>query len=1749
MEDLKAMLNFDNTSVQFKVVKKLVQKIAESTSKGQPISAENSKKPLELDFLLENCCSSNAAISHNSCEAVHYLVVHGHIDWKFAVTQLLGVLYSSEHVSAIILIIGKLLFTQMRGEIQAGAKYKCPFGLRNPTHPFVLILREKPDSWIFLLESMELCFKDHQGWETFEMFSPVFTYAILNPGWSTKHAMLRSKLFHKVSNLPTCPRHVHFLKCALQWLPLQTEQELSHVVLVLEECLPTLVGHNTALQSWVCALGISVAYEAWKLQVNSLPLLQILSKVFGGLKECDFLTDVCFVELAVCLTRVPSTYLSKLFDICDTLLDNARPSPTVASILLLPLVQIFTHPPDSFDPKNQQTKLQASAVKLLGKVESICYNSASGGSARLSLKKHIIEAAISIATLSGATYDAVLVAKVLHEFDNIQSITDKHRYIEAIGSGVASKKQKPELLVVLLASALIATADDMNILQSALDIAMNTATRTKDLGPLLFSVVLYKLSKSTNPDFIMALLYALPQTAVHKYCIPPLHNTLQALSVNPTLKACCIVCFTELYKRQPQCFPLLLKAIGEEEIDGYCDDVLLSKASAILNVIKHDCSLHGVDVLPFLSAIINKYKNHHQTAAVVLALRGISELCKAEVIDIRSTLDAVMPKLWRDERPLVLTALYQLISVVPQLSVPSLEYEKYEKELLSKLWKVVIRGSNDVTTGGAYRALAEFPTNYHSLKVIPPEAKKNLKIPISKASTPLELAQNPEDVLPYTPGYCFIDLLQSIESEDVLDDYTYFLSQLLVKEVKEMPRSAYSLSQMKYRDTSKDQQRRVVPQLLQTLYETNKYPGVQSSIAVGVLLTSEPPVQLDREGKPLKKSLAEQCKFYERLISTLLQDVPLDANDWYRTLLATSAWSMFMRRAFHAAEESRRVELEHLRSHGKLPGSAEDVTRQFNRSWLWARDSLTEAIKKNCFGRATQQANALLALSALLVTVSEYHSGLDIALKQSAADDTTHIPPSEWTKAVLDLIISCIDSDYGHAVKMFDWIFKSSTKSTSGGSTLLRSCASVSASWVVPYLHQKDPKLVPSLLEKLMNQLALESSKPAQLLLGIGLGFFIQATSREGLLESTRESGGTKGLVKYIVKNLMSSCFDNGDTEPKAGDLLCLTLCLSGLSQSRDEEMRNLVLVACAKFCEVLHAMDSRMCSFEVHCVCTAVLICNAASTLLTMDNVEELLLWFEKRRQENAQCVGTSVSLGILVCMLQEMNHPKAEILYRSLHSHWISILGSESQPTLSRLAAIKGLCIMSSGGRLLLMVNAKEQSSERGLKEVFDLLLNMMKVSKDTGLLSCTAWLLGELHIVNSGQSQNTSSVPSSYAYLGEQSILWPLTNFVATSIKSGSMDVHLQACIKALKHEFPRALPPFNWTALLTPLMTAEDAPALPPLVISVALQNSSSSASMCAFLTTCVSEPLLHSLTPECVNMLLSSIPMVAKVVPPANLKPFLKLVTIRGKASTTDMEAIVKGMIKVLNIADLPSATTSLVNAAIVEIFGKAQQLFSACLESGLMSVLCECFLLLSEMCQDGILDSLTNIPMVIYLHTRLCVKGRRPINATCNPFKAACSIPQGERLDILKLLLRCLEFDDGENCTQEVIRWFVDCLMMVKETAEQTAPNILFLQYQLQLVSLVATALSRLHIQHNLIHHHDLPSTLLLLLPKALVSLLSSPKWNGIVQVVFDWLLHLLDKPRLHDLKPQLLGCICNLRSTEEYKSSMWVQSVSHITQ
>jgi hypothetical protein len=71
-------------------------------------------------------------------------------------------------------------------------------------------------------------------------------------------------------------------------------------------------------------------------------------------------------------------------------------------------------------------------------------------------------------------------------------------------------------------------------------------------------------------------------------------------------------------------------------------------------------------------------------------------------------------------------------------------------------------------------------------------------------------------------------------------------------------------------------------------------------VPVALLFTYDPKIEVGRDGRPRKHYMLSHGKNYQQVFNTLLQDVPVQPSDWYRTSLMGQAWTAFVDRLFSA---------------------------------------------------------------------------------------------------------------------------------------------------------------------------------------------------------------------------------------------------------------------------------------------------------------------------------------------------------------------------------------------------------------------------------------------------------------------------------------------------------------------------------------------------------------------------------------------------------------------------------------------------------------------------------------------------------------------------------------------------------------------------------------------------------------------------------------------------------------------------------
>ncbi|KAL1426002.1 hypothetical protein MTO96_003472 [Rhipicephalus appendiculatus] len=687
MDDVRAMLSFDASCVQRKAVNKLLQQIVHQLKPGDvPLSADAAKRIPELELLVEQCGGQPEC-----CEALVSLVVAGHLEWRFALGQLLGACTAQVdgQPSGAVAAVGRLLTLHMRGVLQADA-YRCPFALRS--HPLVLVLRERPDCWDAVLQTVQEALDDcstGQDEALLEMLRPLLLHCLVGPIQPTEHRPLRLWLW-----LALAQHWPHWLGALLPWMPL-CSVGVRWQLQVLEQ----LLGRAAPPSDGYCALqSLAACLLALDVNLNCRPVLQALLKCLRSQTRKDvdarLVWDACLVLVAVLLTRAPTSCLAVLLDVCDALLGKCWEG--VARCLALPLCQL---------PQG----LQGRAAALLARLTTTASEEGSPCAAPSALPS-------SHPLVAGALFAAqCLRASPI-------ACLERWRCLRCVLPG-----RDGALLSLLVASSTLVGSWTPSEAQLSLEFLRQEVDACAQLSPSVLPLLLYVLGRSHCPATLTLVLRSLADTADHKYALGPLWSGVRALSAHhPVLASMLLPSLATLCVRQPQALPLLLQILGDSP-DKTDDSLALAKAQAIDVLLQHSASQHGANLLKPLVSLVASCHTDRQGAAVVLALRCLQQLCTAEVVNVRTTLSSVVPKLWKDDRPLVVRAVCELMSVVPMVSVPTVEYERYEQDTAARLWRLAVTPeAAAVVRGGAFRALAAFPANCHSLKNMPAEMGKGM---------------------------------------------------------------------------------------------------------------------------------------------------------------------------------------------------------------------------------------------------------------------------------------------------------------------------------------------------------------------------------------------------------------------------------------------------------------------------------------------------------------------------------------------------------------------------------------------------------------------------------------------------------------------------------------------------------------------------------------------------------------------------------------------------------------------------------------------------------------------------------------------------------------------------------------------------------------------------------------------------------------------------------------------------------------
>ncbi|XP_017574339.1 focadhesin isoform X2 [Pygocentrus nattereri] len=1455
-ETLKKRFEFPNSLIQAQTVRSLVTAVLKEKGHNEKIS-EFMTQGTALGALWEQCSSESGVVRSACCDALVLLVEQGHADLQYVLNSILNLLPSARSVQGLIKVLGRLLQIQS-SQRDKRTSFTCPYSIRSCPHPYITVLENRPDCWPALLQEIDdfiqlAADKDEPLY--ISMLAPFLRYLYCEPQRLTENALLRQSLLSvllqpREGQNSSCTQVTHkILLCLVQLFPY-----------ILVDSVTAVVELSSLAESLTAALLRKP--ECWRAELAQLVLQLLcacqLSLQLGGelrsllhtlhqlLPICreDLPSEQVIMGISLLLLRASASQQSALLELAVKIVPPEVRPPWGASLLVMPLLQVLycSNLMEALTDPQIQAKNQDLANSLLQTVQREP-SSPVQNTTQLTLPLSTWYSELQVAT------------SILHQVsaDPMASV----EWLYSVQSTLPLCERVPDALPLLITHFIISSEGDLCRL--ALDTVAAIAEADPAQVPCLLPVLMLKLGRVSDSTLSHAVLSTLPKLGTHKFCIPQVLHVLQTLASTPKLRAVALRLLTKLWQKQDRVYPDLQKLMALLEKSSVVVgketqwEQILARAACVRDICRERPYQHGGDMLAAITDMLTQCSRKDQATPAALALQGLQELCKSEVVDIGSTWKALSPKLSCEIRPLVLKATAELLSLVPSLHIRTEEFENFKSEAVSILWSHALSQEAEVASSG-YRALSEFPESSHSILHLPELARPEIK---ELDDQDEEEKENKKDEDITVPGTSYIKLV-GLTPQPVLTALETFLTALVRQEMTQMPRGVYHLA-LRGANLRSDQGKTVagIPAFMLKTYEKNKQPGLKPGLAAGLLLCYDLPVQTDRDGRPINRFMVSRGRSFQQTLTSLIHEVNIQPSEWHRSLLLPQAWRGFMIRAYHAVLQGRKAELEMLQKQGKE--SPEELQYKQHCAWLWVRDQLTDVVKAAAKDSPVVQGNCILALSGLAVVLSRYESSLSAQSDGAVEVGPEIIPSVHWLSMVIDTLLSIVSSSSRPKGQVFPWFIHRSYSGENTASGIARSCAALGLALLVPVLVTSHRDAVPTILSTLSAGLpgapTADESQALQFHSGLALGMLLAWMNEERV----SDIGGTTmwELVLNSLEPLEACCFST-QLEYNAGCVLAVGLLLSSLCSSSDTEQQARVALSLDRLLQSLQdsssnglgRMQQEVLTYSVAYVGVSAFI----SGVIDASKAEEIMNVLRSMTEESQQTPGFALALGLTVYGLSSCGHGKAEDIRPRLLAAWTKILLAEGCPTMQRLAALNGLiALVGSETALLQLKSESEQSSQQQaqLNEVIRSITQIISFSGAIGLQSNGACLVGYLHLAHMSSSHSRTAVPQDFSYLPEKSVIRASIEYIIEAGRKGPEFIppHLIKVVLAplatvgLNFQYP----PVNWNAILSPLMRLNFGEEVQHHCVELAASQAQSSSSATLFLGVWLAPPLVHSLS--------------------------------------------------------------------------------------------------------------------------------------------------------------------------------------------------------------------------------------------------------------------------------------------------------------
>uniref|UniRef100_A0A9J8BYE0 Focadhesin n=1 Tax=Cyprinus carpio carpio TaxID=630221 RepID=A0A9J8BYE0_CYPCA len=1486
-----------------------------------------------LESLWEQCSSDSTVVRSACCDALVLLVEQGHADLPYVLNTTLNLLPSARNVQGLIKVVGRLLQIQA-SQRDNGASFTCPYSIRTFPHPYITVLENRPDCWPALLQEID----DFLQLPVYvEMLVPFLRYLYCEPQRLSENALLRHSLLRVLLQPRGVPEADSLQEKGASGT--RVVRELIHSLFdllpyMLVDSVTAVVEFSSFAESLTSALLIDPGF--WRKELTQLALqllcacqlslhlggelmslLHTLHQIIPAHAE-ELPPEQVIMGISLLLLSASTSQQTALLELAVKIVPPELPPPWGASLLVMPLLQVLSCSSlmEALTDMQTHTKNLELTNSLLQTVQREPSNR----------KERVLKLSLPLSTW----YSELQVAtSVLHRI-SIDSIASME-WLYSLQSSLSVCEHVPESVCLLVSHVIVSSHGDLCRL--ALDTAAAVAEADPAKVPCLLPVLMFKLGRVSDPALSHSVLYTLPKLGTHKFCIPQVLHVLQTLGSSSRLRPVALRLLALLWIKQDRVYPDLQRLMSQLEKSSVVLgkdtqwEQILARAACIRDICRERPYQHGGDMLAAITDTLMQFSRKDQATPAALALEGLQELCRAEVVDIISTWKALSPKLCCDTRPLVLKATAELLALVPALNVKTEEYEARDHHPLFLITRCVVFWSG---------------------------ARPPPKQPEEEDEGKENEDDKDEDVS--VPGTSYVKLV-CLTPRSVLPALETFLTALVRQEMNQMPRGVYH-SALIGGNLRSDQGKTVsgIPSFMLKTYEKNKQPGLKPGLAAGLLLCYDLPVQTDKDGHPITRFLVSRGRSYQQMLATLIH-------------------------------EGRKAELEMLQKQGKE--NPEELQYKQHYAWLWVRDQLTDVVKSAAKDSPVVQGNSILALSGLAVVLTRYESNLPTQSESGLEVGPDFLPTVHWLTMVIDTLLSIVSSNSNPKGQVFPWFIHRSYSGENTASVIARSCAALGLALLVPVLVTSCKKNIPAILGTLAAGLpgspSADESQALQFHSGLALGMFLAWLHDERISDISGQS-----VAELLVKHLerLEDCCFNPSLEYNAGCVLGVGLVLSSLSSSSQSERDGVhVSLTLDRLLQTLQdssnmsRMLQEVLAYSVACVAVSAF----SAGIIEASKAEESMNTLRTLTEESQQTPGFALALGLTVFGLSSFGHGKAVDIQPRLLAAWTKILLAEGCPTMQRLSALNGLIALVGSEMALIQLKSEseESSQQQGrLNEVIRAITQIITFSGTIGLQSNGACLLGHLHLAHISSSHSRTAVPQDFGYLSEKSVIRASVDFITEAGRKGPefTPPHLVKTVLAALVTVGGSFqyPPVNWSAILSPLMRLGFGEEVQHHCLELAASQAQSSQSASLFLGIWLVPPLVHSLS---VSMSLMSLSWM-KHVAEDKLQVYVDSLAVQQFVPDTRPQrlplclCILSGLSKAMAVPNPPQNCWTALSSTTEKIYNLLPDNIPAG-EVDLYEAMCSCLSELSDTEIDRIVKA--NVEKTAFILSYLTSKGRVPL--------------------------------------------------------------------------------------------------------------------------------------------------------------------------